>query len=82
MAATRYRVLLVDDEVRTLELLGELLTRETFDVALARAPREAVLLLESQEFDAVVTDVVFDGVADGAQVLEAARESSRAPWWS
>jgi putative two-component system response regulator len=67
-------VLLVDDEVRTLELLGEVLVRQGFEVELAIEPRAAMDLLKVGEFDAVVTDVVFHGVADGTQVLAAARE--------
>jgi len=67
-------VLLVDDEVRTLELLGEVLTRQGFEIELASEPRAAIDLLKSGTFDAVVTDVVFHGVADGTQVLAAARE--------
>ena len=67
-------VLLVDDEVRTLELLGEVLTRGSFTVELASEPRAAIDLLKSGRFDAVVTDVVFHGVADGTQILAAARE--------
>jgi putative two-component system response regulator len=68
------RVLLVDDEVRTLELLGEVLVRQGFEVELATEPRAAMDLLKGGPFDAVVTDVVFHGVADGTQVLAAARD--------
>jgi putative two-component system response regulator len=68
------RVLLVDDEVRTLELLGEVLVRQGFEVELASEPRAAMDLLKGGPFDAVVTDMVFHGVADGTQVLAAARE--------
>ncbi len=70
----RPAVLLVDDEPRVLEVLGAVLERQGFDVRLARSPGAAVDLLASARFDAVVTDVVFDGWSEGALVLGAARE--------
>ncbi len=66
-------VLLVDDEVGTLEVMGSLLAGQGFDVTLARTSREAMDLLAEQPFDAVVSDVVFDGCAEGGQVLSACR---------
>ncbi|MCY2960570.1 MAG: response regulator [Planctomycetota bacterium] len=74
MSLPRPSVLLVDDEPRTLEVLGALLDRSGFAVTLASAPGPAVELLRSSRFDAVVTDVVFDGWSEGALVLGAARE--------
>jgi putative two-component system response regulator len=68
------RLLLVDDELRSIEVLGAVLERQGFEVSLASAPEAAIGLLRSQTFDAVVTDVVFDGTAAGAIVLKAARE--------
>jgi putative two-component system response regulator len=66
-------VLLVDDEARTLELLGAVLETQGFETSLARTPDEAVRLVDDIAFDAVVTDVVFDGTAAGGEVLKAAR---------
>jgi ActR/RegA family two-component response regulator len=69
----RPSVLLVDDEARTLELLGAVLETQGFETSLARTPDEAVRLVDDIAFDAVVTDVVFDGTAAGGEVLKAAR---------
>ncbi|MBL8863283.1 MAG: response regulator [Planctomycetes bacterium] len=74
MTIPRPSVLLVDDEPRTLELLGQVLERSGFDLSLASSPGSAVELLRSSRFDAVVTDVVFDGWSEGGLVLGAARE--------
>lgn len=73
-ASNRPSVLLVDDEPRTLELLGAVLEHQGFAPTLARSPQEALKLLRTIELDAVVTDVVFDGCAEGALVLSAARD--------
>jgi putative two-component system response regulator len=74
MSSPRPSVLLVDDDSRLLDVLGAVLTRQGFDVTLARAPGSAVDLLRSGRFDAVVTDVVFEGWSEGNLVLAAARE--------
>lgn len=74
MVPPRPAVLLVDDEPRTLEVLGALLDRSGFAVTLASTPGSAVELLRASRFDAVVTDVVFDGWSEGELVLGAARE--------
>jgi len=74
MNERRPAVLLVDDEVKNLELLGAVLELQGLATTLARTPQDALQLLRTIEFDTVVTDVVFDGCAEGALVLAAARE--------
>lgn len=66
-------VLLVDDEVGTLEIMGALLEKQGFRVTLARETREAIRLLADRPFDAVVSDVVFEGNEEGGEVLSACR---------
>lgn len=70
----RPSVLLVDDDPRTLELIGAVLDHQGFDTSLARTPEAAIQLLKSIRYDAVVTDVVFDGYSEGSLVLAAARD--------
>ena len=74
MIATRPSVLLVDDDRKSIELLAAVLETQGFDTTLALAPEVAVQLLRTIAFDAVVTDVVFDGFADGYVVLSAVRD--------
>lgn len=69
-------VLLVDDEIGTLDLMGALLEHKGFSVTRASSAREAASLLGSHRFDAVVSDVVFDGADRGAEVIEAAKDLS------
>ena len=78
MTDARPSVLLVDDEPRTLELLGAVLEHQGLQATLARSPQAAIELLRTIRFDAVVTDVVFDGFAEGALVLAAARTAATA----
>jgi putative two-component system response regulator len=74
MSETTPSVLLVDDDSALVELLGELLELQGFLVTRSVSAEEALRLLRSLCFDAVVTDVVFQGQADGERVLRAARE--------
>lgn len=66
-------ILLVDDEPLAIEPLGLCLERQGFDVALTCSTREATELIRDRSFDAVVTDVVFEGREDGQKLLEAVR---------
>ncbi len=74
MTEARPSVLLVDDEPRTLELLGAVLEHQGFQPTLARSPQAGIDLLRTIRFDAVVSDIVFDGFAEGSLVLAAARD--------
>jgi putative two-component system response regulator len=74
MNEARPSVLLVDDDAKTIQLLAAVLESQGFDTTLASAPEIAVQLLRTIAFDAVVTDVVFDGFAHGNLVLSAARD--------
>lgn len=73
MERSQPRVLLVDDEVGTLELMGDLLERQGFRVTRTGSTREAIRLLADRAFDAVVSDVVFEGSEEGGEVLAACR---------
>lgn len=73
MSTARPQVLLVDDDRRTLDVLGAVLGTQGFDVTSAASPSSAIALLKNTPFDAVVTDVVFDGFAEGGSVLQATR---------
>jgi putative two-component system response regulator len=73
MSKSTPNVLLVDDEQHTIELMGKVLAHQGFEVTLCHSPNQAKALLASVCFDAVVTDVVFDGVAAGSDVLNACR---------
>jgi len=70
----RPRILIVDDEPRTLELLGRALAVGDFELELASSARSALEALRRMRFEAVVTDVYFEGSNDGEEILRASRE--------
>src|SRR5512143_3071038 len=66
------RVLVVDDEEIARRNLVHVLTKEDYDVAAAANGEEALRLLETAEFDVVLTDLKMAGV-DGIRLLELVR---------
>ena len=68
------KVLLIDDERPTIELMGSILSAQGFQVSLAFTVRAALRLLEQMTFDAVVTDVVFEGKPQDGEILSAHRK--------
>jgi DNA-binding NtrC family response regulator len=66
------RVLIVDDEVDIREIISELLEQENYQTATAAGGAEALQLLESNDFDAVISDVRMPGM-DGLELLKEIR---------
>jgi CheY-like chemotaxis protein len=71
MAATR--ILLVDDDELGLVILGKLLEREGFDIAVAVSVAEALKLISSEHFDVLLSDLHMPGASDGLTVISAMR---------
>ncbi|HEY7801658.1 MAG TPA: sigma-54 dependent transcriptional regulator, partial [Dehalococcoidia bacterium] len=71
-AAGTARILIVDDERSMRELLGIVLRREGYDVIVAECGRDAVMLLEQQPIDLLISDIKMPDVS-GVDVLRAAK---------
>ena len=69
----RYNLLLVDDDPFILEGIGEDLESNGYQVTRASNGETAVDLLETTQFDLVITDLVMDST-DGIQVLKKTKE--------
>ena len=68
-------VLVVDDDRRNLDMLGEALTRAGFDVNLAVGGEDALVKGGLRQYDAVVSDIKMVPVS-GMDILESFRKSS------
>lgn len=62
-------ILVVDDESPVRSMIGSTLEREGFDVELASSGREALEMLQLNNFDIVLTDIVMQDV-NGITLLE------------
>lgn len=74
------RVLLVEDNLDTLEVLAELLRLEGAEVVTASAAAQALALADAQDFDLVVSDIAMPGM-DGHQLMQALRLRERCRDW-
>ncbi|MBD0325058.1 MAG: response regulator [Pyrinomonadaceae bacterium] len=70
------KILVVDDEDYVRELLRDILEKEGYQVSLADGGREALSLFQSQQFDAVFTDVGLPGMS-GWELARAIRAQDR-----
>ena len=62
------KILIVDDEQIALENLEIIMEKENYDVKTSSSGKEALKMLQKQEFDVVLTDLRMDEV-DGMQIL-------------
>ena len=74
MSLEKPNVLLVDDDRSTIDLMGAVLATQGFRVSLCHCASSALKMLETIQFEALVTDVVFDGRSEGAGILAACRK--------
>jgi CheY-like chemotaxis protein/MinD-like ATPase involved in chromosome partitioning or flagellar assembly len=70
------RILVVDDEADTLEMIKFMLQRQGFEVILAQSGPEALRLLARDIPDLIILDVMMPGM-DGNQVSQQIRADSR-----
>lgn len=75
MHSSRAKLLIVDDDPITLDLLTEVLTREGYDVQTALSGEEAILKANEIFFDIVITDIRM-GNKDGMEVLRSFKKVS------
>ncbi|MCK5011945.1 MAG: response regulator [Deltaproteobacteria bacterium] len=68
-----YNILLVDDDSHMLEVIDEILLEENYQVIRATSGEAAIELLNTKDFDLVITDLNM-GKANGIAVLKRAKE--------
>lgn len=73
MDGTLRAVLLVDDELGFLDVMGRRLRRRGIRAALAASGQEALEAVRRERFDAVVTDLKMPGM-DGLALMECLRD--------
>ncbi|HBR21014.1 MAG TPA: Fis family transcriptional regulator, partial [Nitrospiraceae bacterium] len=69
----RARILIVDDEKIALKNLEHVMKKEGYEIVGTQSGQNALKLLESQQFDLVLTDLRMEKV-DGMQILKRCRE--------
>jgi len=73
------RLLLVDDDEAVLSGLKVILEAQEFEVATAPSVVEALRLITSENFDALICDLHMPGAGDGLIVVGAMRHANPRP---
>ncbi len=68
------RILVVDDEIRMREEIGEYLRKRSYEVQTAPDPGEATRLLQHFDFDIAIVDIKLPGIS-GLELLKIIREA-------
>jgi len=69
----KYRILVVDDEASVLVTYRLILEREGYEVVACSTSREAIVILQQDEFDGVLCDYSLEEQHTGFEVISAAR---------
>ena len=72
MSAPTERILVVDNEVNMLALFKRVLQKEGYEVVTVPSGEEALLKLESQWYDLLISDLKMPGM-DGLELLKKAK---------
>jgi DNA-binding NtrC family response regulator len=72
-------ILVVDDEVTFLKIIGENLVNENHNVFIAKDGAEALRLCDSQTFDLIVTDIWMPNIDGIDFILELNKRNSTTP---
>lgn len=67
--------LLVEDDQRTRDTVKELLERQGFDVTTSATGPDALSLLETKQFDLLLSDLHLGGDVDGLSLIETAQQT-------
>lgn len=70
------RILVVDDEIETCNLLSEFLSRKKYDVSIATSGQEAISRIENNRPKVVLLDIRMPGM-DGMEVLRRVKEMDK-----
>jgi two-component system response regulator PilR (NtrC family) len=75
MSGENYHVLVVDDELSMRELIEFMLTKEGYEVTCAEGGRQAISMLEKQQFDLLLCDIKLGDIT-GLDVLRASKNNT------
>lgn len=63
------RILIVDDEELIIKTLSKLLEREKYEVLIAKSGQDAIIIMEEESFDLIITDIRMPGI-NGVEIIK------------
>lgn len=76
MDAQKFKILIVDDNPKNLQVLGNLLEKQQYNVEYALSGKEALEWVNSDQFDLILLDIMMPGM-DGYEVCETIRKDEQ-----
>src|SRR5215217_6975034 len=70
------KILVVDDDKASCELLSEILTTQGWESLTADSPEKALILSNQTKFDLVISDINLEASLSGLDLLQRLREKS------
>ena len=70
------KILVVDDDNASCELLSEILAAQGWQTETANSPEKALILFDQTEFDLVISDINLEASLSGLDLLQRLREKS------
>ncbi len=71
-----YKVLIVDDVPKNIQILGNILSKEGYQIAYANNGDQALTILNHQNFDLILLDIMMPG-KDGYEVCKILKQQSK-----
>lgn len=76
MDVQKFKILIVDDNPKNLQVLGNLLVKKQYNVEYALSGNEALEWVKSEQFDLILLDIMMPGM-DGYEVCETIRKDKQ-----
>ena len=73
MNKNTYKILIVDDIAKNIQILGNILSRENYEIAYAQYGEQALSILENQQIDLILLDIMMPGM-NGFEVCRKLQE--------
>jgi len=70
----KHKILIVDDIPKNIQILGNILSKENYQIAYAQSGEQALSITQHQEFDLILLDIMMPGM-DGFEVCKALKEN-------
>jgi two-component system sensor histidine kinase/response regulator len=71
-----YKILIVDDVSKNIQILGNILSQENYQIAWAQSGSEALSIVESQDFHLILLDIMMPEM-NGYEVCEKLKKSPK-----
>jgi two-component system sensor histidine kinase/response regulator len=73
-ATMKHKILIVDDIPKNIQILGNILSKENYQIGYAQNGEQALSIIHHQEFDLILLDIMMPGI-DGFDVCKRLKEN-------